>query len=186
MSENLPSNVRLDTDHGSVTFATDVVSTIAGLAANEVEGVAGMTGSSGGSLADILGGRRNQSSRNLTKGVKVDVVDGCVNVHISIIVDYGSPIPEVAAAIQENVKKAVETMSGLNVASVDVHVQGMSFEKENRATAEIEMQQRILLQKQEANKEASEPAVEETFVSDIEDDELEEEVSLFDAEPDDE
>lgn len=153
MSENLPTNVQLDNNqNGSVTFATEVVATIAGLAATEVEGVASMVGSSGG-LADILT-RRGQGSRNLTKGVKVEVQDGKVSVHVAIIIDYGSPVPEVAHDIQENVKKAVETMSGLSVASVDVHVQGISFDRENRAAAEIEMQQRVLLQKREAKDEA--------------------------------
>ncbi len=156
MNENLPTNVQLDTNqNGSVTFATDVVATIAALAANEVEGVASMTGGSGGSLADILG-RRGQASKNVTKGVKVDVQDGKVNVHVGIIIEYGSPVPEVAQNIQENVKKAVETMSGLTVANVDVHVAGMSFERENRAAAEIEMKQRILLSKHEPKGAAEE------------------------------
>lgn len=148
MSENLPTNVQLDDNqNGSVTFATDVVATIAGLAATEVEGVTSMVGVGSG-LADILN-RRGQAARNLTKGVKVEVQDGRVSVQVSIIIDYGCPVPEVAANIQENVKKAIETMSGLAVSSVDVHVQGISFERELRATAEIEMQQRALLQKRD-------------------------------------
>lgn len=148
MNENLPTNVQLDaSQNGTVSFATDVIATIAGLAATEVEGVASMSGGATG-LADILT-RRASGSRNLTKGVKVDVQGGEVSVQITIIVEYGSPVPEVAANIQENVKKAIETMSGLTVKAVDVHVQGVSFERENRTTAEIEMQQRILLQKQQ-------------------------------------
>lgn len=148
MNENLPTNVQLDTNqNGSVSFATDVITTIAALAANEVEGVASMYGGSG-SLADILT-RRGQSSRNLTRGVRVDMTDNQLSVLISIIIDYGSPVPEVARNIQENVKKAIETMSGLTVANVDVHVQGVSFERENRAAAEIEQQQRVLLQKRQ-------------------------------------
>ena len=164
MNENLPTNVQLDTNqNGSVTFATDVIATIAALAANEVEGVAGMAGGSSGSLVDILG-RRGQASRNLTKGIKVDVQDGKVAVNVGIIIDYGNPVPEVAHNIQENVKKAVEMMSGLTVSNVDVHVQAMSFERENRAAAEIEMKQRILLQKDARNEQeetrASEPEAE--------------------------
>lgn len=157
MNENLPTNVQLDTSqNGTVSFATDVIATIAGLAATEVEGVASMSGGSTG-LADILT-RRASGSRNLTRGVKVDVQGNEVSVNITIIVEFGSPIPEVAANIQENVKKAIETMSGLTVSNVDVHVQGMSFERENRAAAEIEQQQRILLQKQQDDK--AEPAPE--------------------------
>jgi uncharacterized alkaline shock family protein YloU len=148
MNENLPSNVQLESgEHGSVSFATDVIATIAGLAATEVEGVASMGGSASG-LADILT-RRGQSTRALTKGVKVDVQDGVASVGITIVVEFGTPIPEVASGIQENVKKAIETMSGLSVGAVDVHVQGMSFEREHRTVAEIEMQQHSLLEDQQ-------------------------------------
>lgn len=148
MSENLPTNVQLESsENGTVSFASDVIATIAGLAATEVEGVAAMGGGSTG-LADILT-RRGQSTKNLTKGVKVELAEGGVSVAITIVVEFGSPIPEVAAGIQENVKKAIETMSGLTVHCVDVHVQGMSFEREHRAAAEIEMQQRALLEDQE-------------------------------------
>lgn len=149
MSENLPTNVQLESgEHGSVSFATDVIATIAGLAATEVEGVASM-GPGTSALADILT-RRGQSTKNLTKGVKVEVADGAVTVAITIVVEFGSPIPDVASGIQENVKKAIETMSGLTVKSIDVNVQGMSFEREHRAAAEIEMQQRALLEEQDA------------------------------------
>ncbi len=161
MNENLPTNVQLDANgNGSVVFATDVIATIAGLAATEVEGVASMAGTAGGSsLADIFT-RKNQSSKALTKGVRVDLSENnAVTIHLTIIVDYGSPIPEVAGNIQENVKKAIETMSGLTVSSVDVHVQGVSFEREQRSVAEIEQKQRLMLQKEqeEAKSEETRP-----------------------------
>ena len=147
MSENLPANVQFNSNpNGTVTFATDVVSTIAGLAANEVEGVASMYGGNSG-FADVLS-RKKQATKNITKGVKVELVDGKLNVMVSIFVDYGTPVPEVAKNIQENVKKAIETMAGLSMGNIDVHVQGISFDKEQRAVAEIEEHQRILLQKQ--------------------------------------
>jgi len=151
MNENMSTNVQLDANaNGSVSFATDVVATIAGLAATEIEGVASMAGANNGtSLADILSRRMTSNSKNLTKGVKVEVQDGKVIVDVNFIVEYGSPVPEVAKNIQENVKKAIETMSGLTVETVDVHVQGISFERENKAVAEIEQQQRLLLQKQQ-------------------------------------
>lgn len=162
MNENLPTNVQLDANgNGSVVFATDVIATIAGLAATEVEGVASMAGTAGSSsLADIFT-RKNQSSKSLTRGVRVDLGDNnAVTIHLTIVVDYGSPIPEVAGNIQENVKKAIETMSGLTVSSVDVHVQGVSFEREQRSVAEIEQKQRLMLQKEqeEAKAEAAKPA----------------------------
>jgi len=147
MSENMQSNVQLENGNGSITFAADVVATIAGLAATEVEGVASMSGGTTG-LADILS-RRMQPARALTKGVRVELNETSVSVHVTIIVEYGSPVPEVAANIQENIKKAIETMSGLAVTSVDVHVQGVSFERENRTAVELEMKQRLMLQKKQ-------------------------------------
>ncbi len=152
MNENMPTNVQLDANgKGTVTFATDVVATIAGLAATEVEGVASMVGSSSSGLAEIF--KRGQNTRSLTRGVKVELIDNTVAVHLTIVVDYGSPVPRVAKSIQENVKKAIETMSGLEVTSVNVFVQGVSFEKENRAAAEIEAQQRLMLQKKQEEDE---------------------------------
>ena len=158
MNENLPTNVQLDANgNGSVVFATDVIATIAGLAATEVEGVASMAGTAGSSsLADIFT-RKNQSSKSLTRGVRVDLGENnAVTIHLTIVVDYGSPIPEVAGNIQENVKKAIETMSGLTVSSVDVHVQGVSFEREQRSVAEIEQKQRLMLQKEQEEAKAEE------------------------------
>ncbi|MBR3504176.1 MAG: Asp23/Gls24 family envelope stress response protein [Clostridia bacterium] len=163
MNENLPSNVQMDAnENGSVIFATDVIATIAGLAATEVEGVASMVGtSSGGGLVDIFT-RKNQNSKSLTRGVRIELGENnAVSVSLTIIVDYGSPIPEVAGNIQENVKKAIETMSGLTVTSVNVHVSGVSFEREQRTAAEIEQKQRLMLQKQETPEEPKpEPAPE--------------------------
>lgn len=160
MNENTPSSVQWnDNPNGTVTFATDVVAKMAGLAATEVEGVASMSATSSG-FADIFS-RRTQSSRNFTKGVKIAIENNRVLVDVSIIVEYGTPVPDVASNIQENVKKAIETMSGLDVQSVDVHVQGMSFEKENRAVQELEAQQQRLLEEQRAAEAAEEDAAKE-------------------------
>ena len=146
MSENNPSDVKLNENpNGTVSFATEVVATIAGLAATEVDGVASMISPSAG-LADMFS---RKSNRNLTKGVRIDLEDNRVSVDITITVDYGSPVPDVARNIQENVKKAIETMSGLDVRNVDVHVTGISFEREQRANAELDEQQRKMLEKTE-------------------------------------
>ena len=156
MSDNYPSDVKLDENpDGSVSFATGVVETIAGLAAQEVEGVASMASVSTG-LADMF---TRKSTRNFTKGVRVDINGGTVAVDVTIVVEYGSPIPDVAKSIQENVKKAIETMSGLDVRNVDVHVQAVSFERENRAAQELkEHQQKLLdnsMREQDAQEEPS-------------------------------
>ena len=158
MSENYQPDVKLDENpNGTVSFATEVVATIAGLAATEVEGVASMSSQNGG-LADMFS-RKN--TRNFTKGVRIDLDGNKVTVDITIVVEYGSPVPDVAHNIQENVKKAIETMSGLDVRNVDVHVQGVSFERENQAAAELDEQQKKFLEKSSAPAEpAAKPAPE--------------------------
>ena len=144
MSENLTTNVELDsTANGTVSFATDVVATIAGLAATEVDGVAAMINSGNLGLVDML--RKNQGNRPLTRGVKVEINGDKVIVQLNVTVDYGSPVPVVAREIQDNVKKAIETMTGLEVPEINIYVQGISFEKENRAMAELEQKQRAAL-----------------------------------------
>jgi len=163
MSENYPSDVKLNENpDGSVTFATEVVATIAGLAATEVEGVASMSSTNTSGLADMFS-RKN--TRNLTKGVRIDLDSSMVTVDITIVVEYGSPVPDVARSIQENVKKAIETMTGLDVRSVDVHVSGISLEREQRANAELDEQRRKMLEKSESAEEkpvvVEEPAKEE-------------------------
>ena len=180
MSENYPSDVKLNENpDGTVSFATEVVATIAGLAATEVDGVASMSSPSSG-FADMFS---RKQTRNFTKGVRIDLDGNKVTVDITITVDYGSPVPDVARSIQENVKKAIETMSGLDVRSVDVHVSGISFEREQRANAELDEQQRKMLEKteeeavEEQAEEAAEPAEAEAVEAD------EEAVDTEEAEP---
>ena len=145
MNENTPSSVQWnDNPNGTVTFATDVVAKMANLAATEVEGVASMT-TGNSTIADIF----TRRTQNFTKGVKIAIENNRVLVDVSIIVEYGNPVPDVAQGIQENVKKAIETMSGLDVQSVDVHVLGVSFEKENKAALELEARQQRMLEEQQ-------------------------------------
>ncbi|MBQ7455411.1 MAG: Asp23/Gls24 family envelope stress response protein [Clostridia bacterium] len=125
--DNLPTNVDVDLENGgTIKYANEVIAIIAGVAASEVDGIAGMCTSGG--FSDILG--RN---RSVTRGVKVEVAGEDASVELYIVVEYGSPIQKVAAEAQENVRKAIETMTGLHVVNVDVHVQGVSFEKEKKA-----------------------------------------------------
>ncbi len=171
MSENYQPDVKLDENpNGSVSFATEVVATIAGLAATEVEGVASMSSQSGG-FADMF---TRKNSRNFTRGVRIDLNGNKVTVDITIVVEYGSPVPDVARSIQENVKKAIETMSGLDVHAVDVHVSGVSFEREQRANAELDEQRRKMLEKSEA--EPEENATPEENVVTVEEETDEDEV----------
>ena len=123
--DNLPLTVDTDTEQtSSITYASEVVAIIAGVAAGEVEGIAGMCNISGG----ILG-----KNRNITKGVKVEVGTEEASVDLYVIIEYGTPIQKAAQDAQENVRKSIESMTGLHVVRVDVHVQGVSFEREKKA-----------------------------------------------------
>ena len=125
--DNLPTNVDFDLENGgTIKYANEVIAIIAGVAASEVDGIAGMCTSGG--ISDIIG--RN---RNITRGVKVEIGGEEASVELYIVVEYGSPIQKVASEVQENVRKAIETMTGLHVVNVDVHVQGVSFEREKMA-----------------------------------------------------
>lgn len=112
-------------EFGSVKISDEVVGIIAGLAATEVKGVAGMSGGIVGGIAEMLG------KKNLSKGVKVKVEEKEVAVDLYIVVEYGVRIPDVAWEIQEKVKKAIESMTGLEVVEVNIHVQGVHMEKES-------------------------------------------------------
>lgn len=106
---------------GTIRIADEVVSIIAGLAATEVEGVAGMSGGITGGIAEILG------RKNFSKGVKVEVGEKEAAIDLYIIVKYGVRIPDIALNVQEAVKAAIENMTGLSTVEVNVHVQGVGF-----------------------------------------------------------
>lgn len=125
--ENLPLTTNPDGEPtGTITYANEVVAVIAGVAANEVEGVAGMCTASTG-ITDVF-----SRNKNITKGVKVEVGTEEVSVDLYLNVEYGTPIQTAATNVQESVRKSIETMTGLHVVRVDVHVQGLSFEKEKK------------------------------------------------------
>lgn len=128
MNENLPINVDESPENGSISYANDVIATIVGVATSEVDGIAGLAGAS--SITSLLGTR--SGNKGLSKGVKVEVGAEEVAVDVSVSVDYGMPIQKVGHNVQENVRKSIESMTGLHVIKVDVHVVGVSFERENK------------------------------------------------------
>ena len=101
---------------GEVHVADEVVAIIAGLAATEVEGVASMAGNITNELVSKLG------MKNLSKGVKVEVAEKTVSVEVALNISYGYSIPEVSEKVQEKVKSAIQTMTGLSVAIVNVRI----------------------------------------------------------------
>lgn len=122
---------------GELRIANEVVSIIAGLAATEVEGVAGMSGGIAGGIAELLG------RKNLSKGVRVEVGEEQAAVDLFVVVEYGASIPQVALKIQESVKRAVESMTGLQVVEVNVHVQGVHFMTQQPSEEKPEEQLRV-------------------------------------------
>ena len=114
-----------NTNNGTVTYANDVIATIAGVAATEVSGVAGMGGGISSGITEMLG------KKNLTKGVKVEVGTQEAAIDLNIVVEYGSELHKVAEAVQEYVKKAVETMTGLQVVEVNVNILGVNVKAED-------------------------------------------------------
>jgi len=129
MNENLPIHVEEPRDVGNITYANEVIAIIAGMAANEVEGVAGTSNT--GSIADLFG-----RPKPVTRGVKVEVGTEEASVDVMLTVEYGKPIQKVCVEVQESVRKAIETMTGLKVLKVDVHVMAVSFEKETQEMAQ--------------------------------------------------
>ncbi len=117
------------TESNNIQISDDVVAVIAGMAASEVPGVADMAGGFAGGISEVLSGKKN-----LSKGIKVDILEKSAKIDVNIIVEYGARIPEVAFEIQKRVKKSVESMTGLNVEEVNVHVQGVSTSREEKRT----------------------------------------------------
>ena len=107
-------------DNTDIKISNEVVASIAGVAVSEVQGVYSMAGGIAGGISEVLSGKKN-----LTKGIKVEVGEKETKIDVNIIVEYGVRIPDVAFEIQGRVKKAVETMTGLKVSVVNIHVQGI-------------------------------------------------------------
>ena len=108
-------------NNNKIRIADEVVAVIAGKAVSEIQGVYEMSGGFAGGISEVLSGKKN-----LAKGIKVVVTEKDAKIDVNIIVEYGVRIPEIAFEIQTKVKKAVETMTGLKVTEVNVHVQGVN------------------------------------------------------------
>ena len=108
-------------ENEGIQISDDVVAVIAGVAVSEVQGVSGMAGGFAGGISEVFSGKKN-----LAKGIKADISGTEAKIDVNIIVEYGTRIPDVAFEIQNRVKKAVESMTGLKVLEVNVHVQGVN------------------------------------------------------------
>ncbi|HIX59067.1 MAG TPA: Asp23/Gls24 family envelope stress response protein [Candidatus Blautia gallistercoris] len=111
---------------GEVRVSDEVVAIIAGLAATEVEGVASMAGNITNELVGKLG------MKNLSKGVKVTIIETAVTVDLALNIEYGRNILETSKKVQERVKTTLENMTGLEVADVNIRIVSVDMEKEGK------------------------------------------------------
>ena len=171
MNENMTIEMERDQESGQITYANEVIATIVSVATGEVEGISGIAGTTSALSGRIAKGK-------IPRGVRVDVSNGDVSVDVSVTVDYGMPIQKVGRNAQENVRKSIESMTGLHVDKVDLHVVGVSFEKENQ---ELQQSQKIAdmrIDTDDAEKEENvvvELVEEETVVPALDDEAAEDE-----------
>ncbi len=118
------------TNTGSVRISQDVIASVAKYATLEIDGVQSVTATGAGSVVKGL-----VSKGKYTKPIKVEITDGVVSVEISVVVKHGVKVPDLAAAIQQNVKNAIQSMTGLAVSRADIMVSGIALVKED-VTAE--------------------------------------------------
>lgn len=123
MTEMTNDSMEKHTGIGEVQIANEVVASIAGISASEVEGVDSMAGGLAGELAGKFG------AKNLSKGVKVEVADDTAMVELAINMKYGYSIPKTCKQVQEKVMQAINSMTGLTVKQVNVRIAGVSLEQ---------------------------------------------------------
>ena len=111
-------------ESGSVNISEEVIASIAAVSAMEVDGV--VTLGSGINFAELFSGKKSSS-----KGVKIAIEESEVVVDVALSVKYGFVIPTIASKVQDNVINAIDSMTGLHVSAVNVHVIGIAFEKDS-------------------------------------------------------
>ena len=125
------NTITMENGAGEVRIADDVVAIIAGLAASDVKGVSSLAGNATRDVISRLG------MKSLGKGVHLTVEDGEVHVNLSVNIRYGYNVPETSAKVQDRVKTAIETMTGLTVAEINIKVASVVMDKS--ATKETEL-----------------------------------------------
>lgn len=110
-------------ENGSINISEDVISTMVRTAITEIDGVAGISNTAGAELAELIG------IKTVSKGIKVQIVDDTIKVYAVILVRYGCNIVNVAKEVQNSVTEAVQAITGIDKAEVNVHVSGVAFEK---------------------------------------------------------
>lgn len=123
MSEyNILEMEQENSGHGKIEIAPEVIEVIAGIAASEVEGIAGMRGNFAAGVVERLG------KKNHGKGVKVELAESGIKIDVYCLVKFGMSIPAVAGKVQENIRQALLDMTALDPEEVNIHVVGVQFE----------------------------------------------------------
>lgn len=120
--------VNADSALGIVKISDEVVSVIAGIAAEEIDGIIELPQGVGNNISQILKGKKS----NVGKSVKVTLVEDKATIELSVAVEYGVKIPDVVNSVQENVKKTIETITGLTVEAVNISVQNIYVPKQEQ------------------------------------------------------
>ena len=127
-------NINNESTIGIVKISDEVVSVIAEIAADEIQGIVEVPHGVSSNISQILKGKKSSSG----KSVKVTLEEDKAIIELNVAVEYGMKIPDVVSAVQENVKKTVEAMTGLKVDKVNVNVQNIFVPKqEQQETLEV-------------------------------------------------
>ncbi|WP_308422164.1 Asp23/Gls24 family envelope stress response protein [Pullulanibacillus camelliae] len=119
-----------NTDLGKVEISPEVIEVIAGMAANEVDGVAAMHGSFATGVAERIG------RKNYGKGIKVDLTEEGITIDVQLHMKFGVSIPDVGRCVQDNIAQTLRTMTALEVNAINIHVVGIEFEQESNTSIE--------------------------------------------------
>lgn len=120
-----------DHDNGAIQIADDVIAVVAGTAAMEIDGVLPIAaGIAPNNIAEML------MKKNFWKGVAIEKTESGICVEINLFIKLGFKINEVSMAVQNRVKEALETMTGLSVERVDIVVRGVVQERKKRVISQ--------------------------------------------------
>ena len=134
----------LQTERGNTSIADSVVSKIAGIAAQEVDGIRMGSGASQ-TASNLLGSITGGGSSSQTQGVSVEVGQEEAALDLTLTAEYGKSIPQLAEAVRRNVSNRVESLVGLRVTEVNITVQNIFFpeqERQQERQRQLEQQQR--------------------------------------------
>ena len=140
----------LQTDRGSTSISDSVVSKIAGIASQEVDGVRMGSGGSQ-AVSGLLGSITGGSGGSQTQGVSVEVGQEEAALDLTLTAEYGKSIPQLAEAVRRNVANRVESLVGLRVTEVNITVSNIFFPQQ-----EAEQERQRQLEQERREQEAQE------------------------------